>query len=156
MESQQRDNDRKELETPTRSGRQHPVRLGFHSNNRHGLEGLSRKGRRASSSAFLPPAHHSARNGVVGNLSKEFPMSFKWVTVYDPSLPGVSEAIEINPEHLKKLATWMCEMVCHHPRLAVRDELESNEGFCDDCRDKAGFMLVDCPWIDMNRPEPTA
>jgi hypothetical protein len=108
MESQQRDNDRKELVTPTQSGRQHPVRLGFHSNNRHGLEGLSRKGRRASSSAFLPPAHHSARNGVVGNLSKEFPMPTKWITVFDPSSASVSEAIELNPEHLRKLAAWLC------------------------------------------------
>jgi hypothetical protein len=78
-------------------------------------------------------------------------MSTQWVTVYDPSLPGVSEAIVLNPEHLHTLATWLCNNPGHPVNGGSAREMHVNGGYCDTCRDTAGFLLVQCPFIDMER-----
>jgi hypothetical protein len=39
----------------------------------------------------------------------------------------------------------------------LRDsQIKSNDGYCDECQNDAGFLLYACPYIDMTRPADAA
>jgi hypothetical protein len=80
----------------------------------------------------------------------------KIVYVYDPAEPGVVQGTLLDSTQLERLAAWLCSKNCKSLNRA-QDELENekqhNGGYCDECRDEAGFLLSECPYIDMARPD---
>ena len=81
-------------------------------------------------------------------------MPIKRVAVFDLGSLRITQAVAINPDHLQKLATWHCHVLCRCFGNKFRDaEIQDNGGFCDLCRDDAGYMLVMCPFIDMEHDE---
>jgi hypothetical protein len=63
---------------------------------------------------------------------------------------GVIDGVELNPVYLDRLANWMCSrnMFHHHDNEQCR--VGAGES-CDLCREDAGRLLSECPYIEMNR-----
>ena len=114
-------------------------------------EGASPAGNRDSQSVN---PHSSARPFNRGpwkqTLSRSTTMPIHLVPVYDPATSAVSEAIVLNPKQLSALASWLCDRTCSYDSRARDAEIEHNGGYCDDCRDTAGFLMAECPFIDMD------
>ena len=81
--------------------------------------------------------------------------SVKLVHIYDPGNPGVIEGTLLDPTHLKRLAVWLCNRTCRTTLSSAepREQQALNGGYCDNCRDEAGFLLSECPYIDMTMPD---
>lgn len=80
--------------------------------------------------------------------------SLKLVHIYDPGNPGVIQGTLLDPTHLKRLAVWLCNRTCRTTSAEeAREQRARNGGHCDDCRDEAGFLLSECPYIDMTLPD---
>lgn len=79
----------------------------------------------------------------------------KWGMVWDPGRQGLIEGIVIDPVELNRLANWACtwDLFHHHETEpeGLREELNQVGGSCDRCRNDAGFMLSECPFLEMNR-----
>jgi hypothetical protein len=75
------------------------------------------------------------------------------VKVYDPGLPGFVECTLLNQSELSTLATWLCERTCRHFGDKQRKtQIDKNGGHCDECLNEAGFLLTECPFINMATP----
>ena len=132
--------------------RQHPVRLAFNASTNMGkLEGQKGNLRRASRRAFLTSSRPPIRveTEVGKSHYEEFSMPIHLVPVYDPATSAVSDAIVLNPKQLSALATWLCDRTCSYDSRTRDAEIERNDGYCDDCRDMAGFLIAECPFVDM-------
>lgn len=70
------------------------------------------------------------------------------------------EGVVIDPAELSRLAHWMCEWdVFHHHEhepVSLRRGLNDAGGFCDRCREDAGRLLSECPYIEMDRSTEVA
>jgi hypothetical protein len=69
---------------------------------------------------------------------------------------ALHEAIVPNQEHVTRLAKWICENDCRTPHEASRMRVTQREqmGFCVECGSAAAWMLMQCPYIDMERDKP--
>jgi hypothetical protein len=75
-------------------------------------------------------------------------------TVYVFSMDDMEmhEAIVLNQQHLTKLAQWVCENSCQTESRMRAIEREQR-GFCVKCGNEAAWLLMQCPYIDMERNE---
>src|SRR3954454_367100 len=69
--------------------------------------------------------------------------------IFDQADPQLSHGIVLNPEHLERLATWLChEGLCTtHDSSMRKTQRDVNGGFCVECGNNAAWMLLECPFI---------
>lgn len=99
----------------------------------------------------------STKHDANANVVQMPARSVKRELIYESAAAGLTDGVVIDPNQLKRFATWMCEwgmfayQVAEHTNQTpcIRAERAANGGFCDECRERSGLMLAECPYIDM-------